>query len=260
MEKTVSELADLVKKMQDDRLADRAADREAVKLLQESLDANTLVMKDVVKWRPSVDSKVDELWDSVKNLQHKVEKMAIRQEELSNPAYKVFESEDIDLTKQKPAPAYLGVNSLEAASGSDDHRSAKDHRGSGQGVVTTLVPSPVTGQKNLSHLTPVPFSLQGIEHDDVHASNSNWKTVLPQLDFPTFDGSFPKIWMKKCENFFEIYAVPSPVWVKYATMSFSGSAAFWLQSMGPSVINSSWQDLCKAVCGRFEKEKTQSTN
>ncbi|CAN6342372.1 unnamed protein product [Urochloa humidicola] len=133
MEKTVSELADLVKKMQDDRLADRAADREAVKLLQESLDANTLVMKDVVKWRPSVDSKVDELQDSVKNLQHKVEKMAIRQEELSNPAYKVFESEDIDLTKQKPAPAYLGATSLEAVSGSDDHRSAKDHRGSGQG-------------------------------------------------------------------------------------------------------------------------------
>ncbi|CAO1945568.1 unnamed protein product [Urochloa humidicola] len=92
MEKTVSELADLVKKMQDDRLANRAANREAVKLLQESLDANTLVMKDVVKWRPSVDYKVDELRESVRNLQHKVEKMAVRQEELANPAHKVFES------------------------------------------------------------------------------------------------------------------------------------------------------------------------
>ena len=40
VEQSVKDLADLVKEMQTDRVADRAADREALKALKLSLDAN----------------------------------------------------------------------------------------------------------------------------------------------------------------------------------------------------------------------------
>lgn len=79
--------------------------------------------------------------------------------------------------------------------------------------------------------------------------------MLPQLDFPRFDGSNPRIWKKKCENFFEIYVVPPEMWVKLATMYFVGSADFWLQAIEPSLVGCSWKDFCSAVCGRFEKEQ-----
>ncbi|CAO2187647.1 unnamed protein product [Urochloa humidicola] len=155
MEKIVSDLTDLVKKMQEDRITDRAADREAVRTLQQSLDANTVVMKDVVKLCPLVDSKVDELKSCLSDLQLKVDKLASKQEEFENPAYKVFDREDIDITKLKPVAAHLAASSFEGASGPDGHCSPSDYWGPGLGVVTTLVPSPVTGSKFFSKLTPV---------------------------------------------------------------------------------------------------------
>ncbi|CAO2149685.1 unnamed protein product [Urochloa humidicola] len=68
MEKTVSDLADLVKKMREDRASERDADREAVNSLKKALEENTAVMKDVINWRSQVDYKVDNLQLSVKNL------------------------------------------------------------------------------------------------------------------------------------------------------------------------------------------------
>lgn len=54
---------------------------------------------------------------------------------------------------------------------------------------------------------------------------------LPQVSFPTFDGSNPKMWKKSCETFFSFYAAPCDMWVKLATMHFDVPTVFWLQSM-----------------------------
>ncbi|RLM69686.1 uncharacterized protein C2845_PM17G07550 [Panicum miliaceum] len=117
----------------------------------------------------------------------------------------------------------------------------------------SLVAALVTGAKPFTELTPIAFTPCGPPVDARGIGSPNWSTLLPQLDFPTFDGSNPKIW-KKCENFFEIYGVPSVMWVKLATMNFNGSAAFWLHTMYAILVNSSWSELCLAVCNWFERE------
>jgi hypothetical protein len=121
-------------------------------------------------------------------------------------------------------------------------------------VVTTFVPSPVTGAKRYTDYTHVSFPLDGTSNV-ASASNQNWSAMLPQLHFPVFDGSGPKIWKKRCENFFGIYVVPSAMWVKSATMYFSGSAAFWLQAIDVALVESSWCDFCLVVYKRFEREQ-----
>lgn len=78
---------------------------------------------------------------------------------------------------------------------------------------------------------------------------------FPQLDFPSFDGTNPKIWIKRCETFFGVYAIPVEQWVKFATMCFSGSAAFWMQSIEVDVKKLSWASLCQAVVDRFERNQ-----
>ena len=137
----------------------------------------------------------------MRDLQSKVDRLALKTEEFTNPVYKVFDEEFLDFTK-KPVVADLTTTSSGAASGPNGHGAAHDHRGLGHGVVTTLKPTPVKGPKPHSKTPPVPFSLNRVDE------MPNWNTLLPQLDFPHFDGSSPKIWKKKCENFFRDLLCP----------------------------------------------------
>jgi hypothetical protein len=45
----------------------------------------------------------------------------------------------------------------------------------------------------------------------------NWSqgpgTSMPQMNFPVFDGSNPKLWRNRCETYFEFYVVPSEMWI-----------------------------------------------
>lgn len=95
MEQTVKDLAHLVNKMQDNQAADRETDRETSNSLKQAPEANTAVVKNVANWR----SKVEDLQECVKDLKIKVELIADCQEEVVNPAYKVFQNEHLDLTK-----------------------------------------------------------------------------------------------------------------------------------------------------------------
>jgi hypothetical protein len=51
---------------------------------------------------------------------------------------------------------------------------------------------------------------------------------LPKMNFPRFDGENPKLWQSHYENYFEMYAVESCVWVHVATMHFDGVVMCWL--------------------------------
>ena len=246
MDQNIADLTAVLKDMQKDRVEDR----KTFDLLRRALEANTEAVKDFVSWKPQVDAKVDDLKNHLQGLRDQVDRLCLKTEEFVNPAYKHFDEERIDLTK--PAAAHLVGTSPETASGPDGHRDARDHRGIGRGVVTTYVPSPVIG---VNPITPIPFSLVGTESPESPSSNQNWSALLPQLSFPTFDGSNPKIWKKKCENFFDIYSVPASMWVKLSTMYFFGSAAFWLRAMETKFVSTSWDDLCQAVCDRFEREQ-----
>lgn len=221
MEKCIADLTAVLKEMQ----AERFEERKMFDSVRLALEANTAAVKEISGWRPHVESKVDDLRLGLQDLQGKVDRLVLSRKELppievTNSAYKVFATEDIDFTKL--TTAHLVIPSAEAASGQIGHGIAHHHRGSGYGVVTTLTPPPVKGEKLFPDLTPVPFSFGNASS----VPSQNWGSLLPQLSFPQFDGTSPKIWKKKCENIFDIYSVPSEMWVKLATMFFIGSTAF----------------------------------
>lgn len=124
---------------------DLAADRKSIELMQRSLEANTVAATDLAAWKPQVDSKVVDLQAGLQDIRGKLDQLTLKVEEKVNPAYKVFNSEEIDVLK--PTAAHLAVTLPKAVSGSDDHCYAKINRGIGHGVVTTYEPSPVTGAK-----------------------------------------------------------------------------------------------------------------
>jgi len=202
----------------------------------------------VTAWKPTMEAKVTDLHNSVYDLRQKVDLFI---HEL--PKKKDISQEEIPY--EAPAPAHLGAAADAGASGPDGHRDDNNHRSVGAGVVTTLVPPPVTGAKRFSSATPVPFMGFNSACHSMNSQLSSYGCAVPQIEFPNFDGSNPKIWIKQCENYFDVYAVLPDYWVKLATMHFTQSAAVWLQSVEMDLRKCSWQTLTKAVVDRFERDQ-----
>lgn len=120
---------------------------------------------------------------------------------------------------------------------------------------TTPEPAPVTGAGKFSNLSPTPFTGFGSVAPSMISQASNFSHSVPPLDFPRFDGTNPKIWIRRCENYFDICAIVPEHWVKLALVHFSGSAAFWMQSIEMDLRKCSWNTLCQAVVDRFERDQ-----
>ena len=76
---------------------------------------------------------------------------------------------------------------------------------------------------------------------------------LPRLNFPSFDGENPKLWQKRCEDYFAMYGVSHRVWIKVATMSILGAAGRWLQSVEHKLDHMTWYEFFHLMCERFGK-------
>jgi len=200
---------------------DRKTDETNQKI--EEMQSSIQQIKDehtsVNTWKPELENKVSDLQNSVFLLKQKVDL-------LIHESPKPITVEGI--VSGVPTPAQLGVTADAETPGPDGHRVDNHHRSAGARVVTTLVPTPVTGADRFSNFSPVPFRGFGSVGSVPYSCSSS---AIPQLEFPKFDGSYPKIWMKKCEGYFDIYETPPEYWVKLATMNFSGPAAFWMQSI-----------------------------
>ena len=228
------------------QISDIATSLEAIK---RSLERHTASFDELKGWKTDVDARVatvdtkilevdtkaTDLNASMNDLRSKIDLIEISRQE-QDPAYKVFDVEHFDLTKL--GAAHLAQSSQEAASGPNGRGNVLHNRRSGCGVVTTLLPPPVTGAKFTSdHPSPLASSVPTIP-TNVVSPYQQWGSLLPQ-----FDGRNPKMWQKKCESFFELYGIPRQHWVKLATLNFVGTADFWLQSVEPMVKDIGWVEL-----------------
>jgi hypothetical protein len=73
----------------------------------------------------------------------------------------------------------------------------------------------------------------------------------PRVDLPQFDGSNPKLWQRRCEDYFQRWNTPSQQWISTASDQFVGAAATWLESFLHQHHQPSWSDLVAAVMTRF---------
>jgi hypothetical protein len=92
------------------------------------------------------------------------------------------------------------------------------------GSITTIVHPPVKGACLLpippskSYSFPIPGSKYRPRSASPHVSGGVGR--LPKLNFPSFDGSNPKLCLSRCLDYFELYDVEEPRWIMVATMHF----------------------------------------
>lgn len=194
--------------------------------LKTAMQEMTSAKEEFDAWKPDVEQRVSDL-------QHVVTQLGDRVEQLVAVATAPSSGSEQPVTPTGTLPptsttAHLVVPSKEATSGPKGHRVEEHHRGSGFGVVyTSPDPPPVTGAKNHHQF---PFNSSDTMHRD-----RSWQSMLnhaiPPINFPQFEGANPKLWIHRCEAFFDLYNVPKFMWVNLATMNFLGSASFWLHSL-----------------------------
>jgi hypothetical protein len=80
---------------------------------------------------------------------------------------------------------------------------------------------------------------------------------FPKLDFPKFDGDFPRAWRDECEMFFELYVVHPSLKTRFAALNFRGVAKTWLQTVQRKGRVLDWDQLCEPVMNRFDKNQYQ---
>jgi hypothetical protein len=110
------------------------------------------------------------------------------------------------------------------------HRSDNHIREGEFGSVTTLIHSPGKGAFT------APFPKADLLDMSAPPDESNSFRVgvvgnLPKLHFPLFEDDNPKLWLSRCENYFEMYSVPTNMWIRVASMHVKGPAGRWWQSV-----------------------------
>jgi hypothetical protein len=95
--------------------------------------------------------------------------------------------------------------------------------------VESEFPSIVSRKGVPGHPYPRPHSPFGSR--DYGTQFASYLGQLPKLNYPEFYGTHPKLWQKRCENYFHMYGVDPAMWIQVSTMSFLGPAACWLHSV-----------------------------
>jgi hypothetical protein len=113
---------------------------------------------------------------------------------------------------------------------------------------------PVTGANLLPRSELIQH--EQFESRDYRPSHHNW--ALPKLDFPQFDGENPQFWKTKCEKYFAVYTLQPELWVRVATLHFTGNAVRWLQVHEKQGTVWSWDSLCEMILEKFGREHYQS--
>ncbi|KAK1686898.1 hypothetical protein QYE76_047746 [Lolium multiflorum] len=120
----------------------------------------------------------------------------------------------------------------------------------GKGCATHT--SPPGGGMNSDSKTSSQFFPSGSGSQDADASTS-----APRVELPHFEGTNPKLWQRRSEEYFQRWNTPRILWVSYSTSQFTGAAATWLESFLERNPCAEWQELVDGVMARFMRNQQQ---
>ena len=116
--------------------------------------------------------------------------------------------------------------------------------------------SPANGMNTIPH-TPLPVNHvhEFHSHTMIAADHNSTSHRLSKFNFPTYDGDTTKLWITQAEDYFDMYGVPSYLWVKVAGMHFNGAAKRWIQSLDRPSHQIPWTEFCSLLLERFARNQ-----
>jgi hypothetical protein len=193
--------------------------------------------------------------DALKEIREDIGDIQLRMERgISQPSSSTIKA-------ASPPPTPRGGDISQIGPSEDKHARGKAHDTAG-----VYVPPPARGAQfaRPTHTSVADDLLQSRRHDEFphphhrdHDSHVNHRS-LPKIHFPKFDGSCPKLWKQRCEDYFSLYGTHRSMWITVATMQFEGAAARWLQSVQHKLHDTSWEEFCSWLVTRFGRNQYQA--
>ncbi len=97
----------------------------------------------------------------------------------------------------------------------------------------------------------LPNPVKEFDSKEESRSTHHQHTPYPWLEFLTFTGDEPRVWVENCEQYFEVYQIPHHQWLNIATMHMSGRARTWKQSYLVHKQMVSWEEFVESLYRRF---------
>jgi hypothetical protein len=206
--------------------------------LKQTMFEIRLAKEEIEAWRPEVDTRVTDLEKAVNHLGERVEKLLTDPVKSTSPTGKLptpslAPSRHHRLAEQVwcRVPPIWNLPCSGAMPRPKGHREELHHRSAGFGrVYTFLDPPPITGTMNITKSSS-DFILGGGSVPSDWQACALLSVAMLDLPFPKFGGTNPKLWIRNCETFFEVYLVHPRLWIRYSTMHLTGSAALWFQTV-----------------------------
>ncbi|XP_059292482.1 uncharacterized protein LOC132045931 [Lycium ferocissimum] len=122
----------------------------------------------------------------------------------------------------------------------------------------TFPPAPVFNSPPIFQNHPYTPTASPLLPTPVDHTDSSLKNLKPKINFPEFDGTNPRGWLRKCEKFFELYHIPEHEKLNYASVHVRDMVDVWLDSY---IVNNkgriTWAKFCVEVCRRFGNVRPQ---
>jgi hypothetical protein len=77
----------------------------------------------------------------------------------------------------------------------------------------------------------------------------------PRVELPRFDGTNPRLWQDRCEDYFQFWDTPKHMWTQYASARFDGAAARWLEAARRRIPRATWAEFCQHLHTRFGRNQ-----
>ncbi|VFQ67546.1 unnamed protein product [Cuscuta campestris] len=77
---------------------------------------------------------------------------------------------------------------------------------------------------------------------------------VPKVEFPVFNGSNPRNWIKKCARYFSLCKIPEEQRLDLASIHLVGKAETWFASYITVKKGIGWDEFIFDLCGRFKDE------
>lgn len=229
----------------DKRLADRDGewDRKLTDL-KESQDQRVVALEQAAgsfdEWHSEIEATIDDIRLEVKKINKHYERTALEQPTSST-----------GILAPSPAAAWR-PSAGDPTAWPSGHRFNSTHREDDHGVVTTMVHPPVKGAYP-DHTQPVSRNsfTSDVRGDGSRGQYGRW----PKIDFPSFDGDNPKLWISRCEDYFDFCNIDPSMWVRLSSMHFSEIPSRWLQSVEKKVRTCNWAEFCALLLERFGRDQ-----
>lgn len=156
-----------------------------------------------------MENRVKDLMETWKNIQVKVDQVTMNQP-MKQPLG------EVQIGGRVPVSVHLETSTSEKGFRRVCYPHDENHQRPGAEFESNQIPTPVRVMIPAQNTPQNHSNWFSYLDSSVGSWTQRFGCPVPNMNFPEFCGTNPKLWQSRCETYFDFYAIPSERWVRLA--------------------------------------------